>query len=92
MATSNPTTGDKLVSKANTKAYEDNYDTIFNEGEDTPDEMEEIEVDIPVEHYPLYLSLGLRMGLLQGLFDVTYDEIFQTLLEKYEGRMARKNI
>jgi hypothetical protein len=29
MATTNPTTGDYIKSKTNTKAYADNYDAIF---------------------------------------------------------------
>lgn len=47
MATKNEHTGDSLISKINTKAYEDNYDLIFRkrkvETEDGYDEEERLE-------------------------------------------------
>lgn len=38
MATSNPITGDSLISRANNQAYADNYDQIFNKS--ARDELE----------------------------------------------------
>ena len=56
MATKNDITGDNLISKKNTKAFEDNYDRIFGKkklplneypnNSDDPDEWDERRVDI----------------------------------------------
>lgn len=47
MATTNPITGDVMVSKKNSKEYEDNYDLIFRkrkvETEDGYEEEERLE-------------------------------------------------
>ena len=47
MATKNDVTGDSLISKVNTQAYEDNYDLIFRkrklETEDGYEEEERLE-------------------------------------------------
>ena len=41
MATTNPITGDMLVSKSPSKAYLDNYDLIFRKGNPKEEEKDE---------------------------------------------------
>ena len=45
MATKNDITGDALISKVNTKAYEDNFDKIFGKKKKQADDWDESRID-----------------------------------------------
>jgi len=45
-----------------------------------------VEIDIKEEDVDAIISLGIRLALLQGIFDCTYEEVFETLEDKYGHR------